>query len=195
MEAAGENREKETILKPALWSQFHSPVTLLTHHNNREAWSFWWTRSWACSIPPTVTRTGDSWSSLKLHGVAGLWILRGVKLPPHSYTSEHPCINIIIGTPQTSVYELHEKGFEENGLPYHIRDAPGAPQAFIDRDDDGERTSLACQSVGENILNKVPLDYDTEAEEKYPTCCPWAEGQEPAPLLTGEQGRWSISTG
>ena len=84
---------------------------------------------------------------------------------------EHPCINII-GTTQTKrVHELLKKGFEENGLLDRILFVmPKSPKlsSWKNRDDDGERTSLAA-ARWENILNKVlALDYDTEAEEKIP---------------------------
>jgi len=84
---------------------------------------------------------------------------------------EHPCINII-GTTQTKrVHELLKKGFEENGLLDRILFVmPKSPKlsSWKNRDDDGERTSLAAIRW-ENILNKVlALDYDTEAEEKIP---------------------------
>ena len=82
---------------------------------------------------------------------------------------ERPCINII-GTTQTKrIHELLTKGFEENGLLDRILFVlPKSPEIsqWIDRDDDGEITSLAAVRW-EKILDKVlALDYDTGTEER-----------------------------
>ena len=54
--AAGENGKKpvlhRTISHP---NRFYRHITAIL-----EALPFWWMRSWACSIPPTATRTGSS---------------------------------------------------------------------------------------------------------------------------------------
>ena len=84
---------------------------------------------------------------------------------------EHPCINIIGGTQTKRVHELLRKGFEENGLLDRILFVlPKSPEIspWINRDDDGEMTSLAA-ARWERILDKVfALEYDTEAEERMP---------------------------
>lgn len=57
--AAGENGKKpvlhRTMYPTSHPNRFYRHIT--TIHG---ALPFWWTRSWACSIPPTVTRTGSS---------------------------------------------------------------------------------------------------------------------------------------
>ena len=80
---------------------------------------------------------------------------------------ERPCINII-GTAQTKrIHELLKKGFEENGLLDRILFVlPKSREVskWTNRDDDGEKTSLAAKRW-EKILDKVlALDYDTETE-------------------------------
>lgn len=80
---------------------------------------------------------------------------------------ERPCINII-GTAQTKrMHELLKKGFEENGLLDRILFVlPKSREVskWTNRDDDGEKTSLAAKRW-EKILDKVlALDYDTETE-------------------------------
>ena len=59
---------------------------------------------------------------------------------------------------------------EKNRISHRVFVMPKSPKlsSWKNRDDDGERTSLAAVRW-ENILNKVlALDYDTEAEEKTP---------------------------
>ena len=80
---------------------------------------------------------------------------------------ERPCINII-GTAQTKrMHELLKKGFEENGLLDRILFVlPKSREVskWTNRDDDGEKTSLAAKRW-EKILNKVlALDYNAETE-------------------------------
>lgn len=110
---------------------------------------------------------------------------------------EHPCINII-GTTQTKrVHELLRKGFEENGLLDRILFVlPKSPQMseWINRDDDGEMTSLAA-ARWERILNKVlALDYCTEAEERMPHVLSMDKGAKEYFFVCGT-GKWSESTG
>ena len=80
---------------------------------------------------------------------------------------ENPCINMV-GTTQTRrVHELLKKGYEDNGLLDRILFVlPKSREVskWTNRDDDGEKTSLAAKRW-EKILDKVlALDYDTETE-------------------------------
>lgn len=73
---------------------------------------------------------------------------------------------------------------------------PKSPKlsSWKNRDDDGERTSLAA-ARWENILNKVlALDYDTEAEEKIPHVLSM-DGEARNTSSPGGTGKWSVSTG
>ena len=167
--AAGENGKKP-VLKRTVVSDFTPESLLLTHHNNPRSVVILVDEIMGMFNSANRYTNGQLIEQLLTAWSGGALDVTRVNSPVPVHI-EHPCINII-GTTQTKrVHELLKKGFEENGLLDRILFVmPKSPKlsSWKNRDEDGERTSLAAVRW-ENILNKVlALDYDTEAEEKIP---------------------------
>ena len=167
--AAGENGRKP-VLKRTIVSDFTPESLMLTHNNNPRSVVILVDEIMGMFNSVNRYTNGQLIEQLLTAWSGGALDVTRVNSPVPVHI-EHPCINII-GTTQTKrVHELLKKGFEENGLLDRILFVmPKSPKlsSWKNRDDDGERTSLAAVRW-ENILNKVlALDYDTEAEEKIP---------------------------
>ena len=167
--AAGENG-KRPVLKRTVVSDFTPESLLLTHHHNPRSVVILVDEIMGMFNSANRYTNGQLIEQLLTAWSGGALDVTRVNSPVPVHI-EHPCINII-GTTQTKrVHELLKKGFEENGLLDRILFVmPKSPKlsSWKNRDDDGERTSLAAVRW-ENILNKVlALDYDTEAEERIP---------------------------
>lgn len=165
--AAGENSRKP-ILRRTIVSDF-TPESLMQTHNNNP-------RSVVILVDEIMGmfNSANRYTSGQLiEQLLTAWSGGALDVTRVSSTTpihiELPCINII-GTTQTKrIHELLTKGFEENGLLDRILFVlPKSPEIsqWIDRDDDGEITSLAAVRW-EKILNKVlALDYDTGTDER-----------------------------
>ena len=167
--AAGENGKKP-VLHRTIVSDFTPESLLQTHNNNPRSVAILVDEIMGMFNSANRYTNGQLIEQLLTAWSGGALDVTRVNSPVPVHI-EHPCINII-GTTQTKrVHELLKKGFEENGLLDRILFVmPKSPKlsSWKNRDDDGERTSLAAVRW-ENILNKVlALDYDTEAEEKIP---------------------------
>lgn len=165
--AAGENGRKP-ILRRTIVSDF-TPESLLQTHNNNP-------RSVVILVDEIMGmfNSANRYTSGQLiEQLLTAWSGGALDVTRVSSTApihiERPCINII-GTTQTKrIHELLTKGFEENGLLDRILFVlPKSPKlsSWIDRDDDGEMTSLAA-ARWEKILDKViALDYDNGTEDR-----------------------------
>ena len=167
--AAGENG-KRPVLKRTIVSDFTPESLLLTHNNNPRSVVILVDEIMGMFNSANRYTNGQLIEQLLTAWSGGALDVTRVSnaVPVHI---EHPCINIIGSTQTKRVHELLRKGFEENGLLDRILFVmPKFPEMskWINRDDDGEKTSLAA-TRWERILNKVlALDYDTEAEERIP---------------------------
>ena len=167
--AAGENGKKP-VLHRTIVSDFTPESLLQTHNNNPRSVAILVDEIMGMFNSANRYTNGQLIEQLLTAWSGGaLDVIRVSNSTPVHI--ERPCINII-GTAQTKrIHELLKRGFEENGLLDRILFVmPKSPKlsSWKNRDDDGERTSLAAVRW-ENILNKVlALDYDTEAEEKIP---------------------------
>lgn len=166
---AGENGKKP-VLKRTIVSDFTPESLLLTHNNNPRSVVILVDEIMGMFNSANRYANGQLIEQLLTAWSGGALDVTRVSnaVPVHI---EHPCINIIGSTQTKRVHELLRKGFEENGLLDRILFVlPKSPQMseWINRDDDGEMTSLAA-TRWERILDKVlSLDYDTEAEERIP---------------------------
>ena len=167
--AAGENGKKP-VLRRTVVSDFTPESLLLTHNNNPRSVVILVDEIMGMFNSANRYTNGQLIEQLLTAWSGGALDVTRVSnaVPVHI---EHPCINIIGSTQTKRVHELLRKGFEENGLLDRILFVmPKFPEMskWINRDDDGEKTSLAA-TRWERILNKVlALDYDTEAEERIP---------------------------
>ena len=167
--AAGENGRKP-VLKRTIVSDFTPESLMLTHNNNPSSVVILVDEIMGMFNSVNRYTNGQLIEQLLTAWSGGALDVTRVSntIPVHI---EHPCINIIGGTQTKRVHELLRKGFEENGLLDRILFVlPKSPEIspWINRDDDGEMTSLAA-ARWERILDKVfALEYDTEAEERMP---------------------------
>ena len=167
--AAGENGRKP-VLKRTIVSDFTPESLMLTHNNNPRSVVILVDEIMGMFNSANRYTNGQLIEQLLTAWSGGALDVTRVNnaIPVHI---KHPCINIIGGTQTKRVHELLRKGFEENGLLDRILFVmPKSPEIskWINRDDDGEMTSLAA-TRWENILNKVlALDYEAEAEERIP---------------------------
>lgn len=167
--AAGENG-KRPVLKRTIVSDFTPESLLLTHNNNPRSVVILVDEIMGMFNSANRYTNGQLIEQLLTAWSGGALDVTRVSntIPVHI---EHPCINIIGSTQTKCMHELLRKGFEENGLLDRILFIlPKSPQMseWINRDDDGEMTSLAA-ARWERILDKVlALDYDTDAEERIP---------------------------
>ena len=153
--AAGENGKKP-VLKHTVVSDFTPESLLLTHHNNPRSVVILVDEIMGMFNSANRYTNGQLIEQLLTAWSGGALDVTRVNSPVPVHI-EHPCINII-GTTQTKrVHELLKKGFEENGLLDRILFVmPKSPKlsSWKNRDEDGERTSLAAVRWG-NILNEA----------------------------------------
>ena len=166
---AGENGRKP-VLKRTIVSDFTPESLLLTHNNNPRSVVILVDEIMGMFNSANRYTNGQLIEQLLTAWSGGALDVTRVSnaIPVHI---EHPCINIIGSTQTKRVHELLRKGFEENGLLDRILfvlPKSSRMSEWVNRDDDGEMTSLAA-ARWECILDKVlALDYDTEAEERMP---------------------------
>lgn len=163
--AAGENGKKP-VLHRTIVSDFTPESLLQTHNNNPRSVAILVDEIMGMFNSANRYTNGQLIEQLLTAWSGGaLDVIRVSNSTPVHI--ERPCINII-GTAQTKrMHELLKKGFEENGLLDRILFVlPKSREVskWTNRDDDGEKTSLAAKRW-EKILDKVlALDYDTETE-------------------------------
>ena len=163
--AAGENGKKP-VLRRTVVSDFTPESLLLTHNNNPRSVAILVDEIMGMFNSANRYTNGQLIEQLLTAWSGGaLDVIRVSNSTPVHI--ERPCINII-GTTQTKrIHELLKKGFEENGLLDRILFVlPKSREVskWTNRDDDGEKTSLAAKRW-EKILNKVlALDYNAETE-------------------------------
>ena len=169
-ESKGNNDMDRPVLRRTIVSDFTPEALMLAHHNCPRGITIL-----ADEIMGMFNSANRYNNGQLIEQLLSAWSNSAIDVTrvsnPIPIHIENPCINMV-GTTQTRrVHELLKKGYEDNGLLDRILFVlPKSPEIspWINRDDDGEMTSLAA-ARWERILDKVfALEYDTEAEERMP---------------------------